>query len=101
MNQPVRTTCSSKTSRRTPAPRQASSQPLPSTKTPATPTTNNETVKMPATATTNNETVNKEQVNSSQLVDLTTNGNDGDRSALDPTTENNPKESKKLMKTNC
>ena len=51
---------------------------------------NNETVKTPATSTTNNKTVNEEQVNSSQLVDLTTNGNDGDRSALDPTTKNNP-----------
>ena len=51
---------------------------------------NNETVKTPATPTTNNETVNEEQVNSSQLVDLTINGNDGNRSALDPTNENNP-----------
>ena len=80
LSQPVQTTHSSKISRRTPAPRQASSQPLLSTKTPTTPTTNN-------------ETVNEEQVNSSHLVDLvdlTTNGNDGNRSALDPTTENNP-----------
>ena len=90
MSQPVQTTCSSKTFRCTPAPRQASSQSLPSTTTPATPTTNNETVKTPATSTTNNETVNEEQVNSSQLVDFTTNGNDGDRSALDPIIENNP-----------